>query len=88
LTVASDHDGHERLLECPDARGGAPLCDRGLPSRLRAWSGELIARGEHVVRVPPNLMAGARGSQREFGESAPIDSLTVAQHSRARVRLG
>jgi transposase len=40
---------------------------------------ELIARGEHVVRVPPKLMAGARSAEREFGKSDPIDAAAVAR---------
>lgn len=43
----------------------------------------LLAAGEHVVRVPPKLMAGARRSARSRGKSDPIDALAVA---RAAVR--
>lgn len=38
----------------------------------------LIQRGEHVVRVAPKLMAGARRSQRTPGKSDPVDALAVA----------
>jgi len=47
--------------------------------------GALLAAGEHVVRVPPKLMAGARKTVRERGKSDPIDALAVA---RAAIREG
>jgi transposase len=80
LTVASDNGGHERLLEWARTLGAerrfAIEDCRHVSGRLER---ELIARGEHVVRVPPKLMAGARHSQREFGKSDPIDALAVAR---------
>jgi transposase len=80
LTVTSDQAGHERLLEWARALGSErrfALEDcRHVCGRLER---ELIARGEHVVRVAPKLMAGARRSQREFGKSDPIDALAVAR---------
>jgi transposase len=45
----------------------------------------LLDRGETVVRLPPQLMAGARTSVRERGKSGPIDTLAVA---RAALREG
>lgn len=45
----------------------------------------LLARGEHVVRVPPKLMAGARRSARERGKSDVIDAVQIA---RAALREG
>jgi transposase len=45
----------------------------------------LLARGERVVRVPPKLMAGARGSARERGKSDRIDAVAIA---RAALREG
>ena len=45
----------------------------------------LLDRGEVVVRLPPQLMAGARDSVRERGKSDPIDALAVA---RAALREG
>src|SRR3954471_16624114 len=45
----------------------------------------LLARGEHVVRVPPKLMAGARSAAREPGKSDRIDAVTIA---RAALREG
>jgi transposase len=80
LTAASDEGGHERLLEWarsldPERRFAIEDC-RHVSGRLER---ELLARGEHVVRVPPKLMAGARRAQREFGKSDPIDALAVAR---------
>jgi transposase len=39
----------------------------------------LLAAGQAVVRVPPQLMAGARRGGRERGKSDPIDALAVAR---------
>ena len=80
LTLASDQAGHERLLGWARALGEErrfALEDcRHVSGRLER---ELLARGEHVVRVPPKLMAGARRAAREFGKSDPIDALAVAR---------
>jgi transposase len=45
----------------------------------------LLARGEHVVRVPPRLMGQARRGGRERGKSDRIDAIAVA---RAAIREG
>jgi transposase len=45
----------------------------------------LIARGEHVLRVPTKLMADARRGGRERGKSDRIDAIAVA---RAALREG
>lgn len=80
LTVTGDQAGHERLIEWARSLGAErrfALEDcRHVCGRLER---QLIARGEHVVRVPPKLMAGARRSQREFGKSDPIDAVAVAR---------
>ena len=88
LTVASDQDGHQRLLNWagslgPERRFALEDC-RHVSGRLER---ELIARGEHVVRVPPKLMAGARRSQRQFGKSDPIDALAVARAALREPKL-
>jgi len=36
---------------------------------------DLLAAGQHLVRVPPKLMAHVRDSARTFGKSDPIDAL-------------
>lgn len=43
----------------------------------------LIDHGETVVRLAPNLIAGARQSVRERGKSDPIDALAVRSSSNA-----
>ncbi len=40
---------------------------------------DLLAAGETITRVPPKLMAHARGSARTYGKSDPIDALAVAR---------
>src|SRR3954470_23794160 len=45
----------------------------------------LLARGEHVVRVAPKLVAKARSSARERGKSDAIDAVAIA---RAALREG
>jgi transposase len=45
----------------------------------------LIDRGETVVRLAPQLMAGARRGARTRGKSDPIDALAIA---RAALREG
>jgi transposase len=45
----------------------------------------LIATGEHVVRIAPNLTARERGSERTRGKSDPIDARSIA---RAALREG
>jgi transposase len=40
---------------------------------------DLLAAGQHLVRVPPKLMAHVRDSARTFGKSDPIDALAVAR---------
>lgn len=43
----------------------------------------LLLAGEHVLRVPPKLMAAQRKSARSFSKSDPIDALAIA---RAAIR--
>jgi transposase len=40
---------------------------------------DLLAAGERIVRVPPQLMAHARDAARTYGKSDPIDALAVAR---------
>jgi transposase len=39
----------------------------------------LLGAGEHVVRVPPKLMARERKTGRTFGKSDPIDAISTAR---------
>jgi transposase len=57
---------------------------RHLSRRLEA---DLLRAGEHVVRVPPKLMANTRTSARTFGKSDPIDALAVARAALAHPDL-
>ena len=85
-TVAARPTGNEELVQWA----------RGLDSE-RVWAVEdvrnvsgslerfLIDRGETVVRLAPQLMAGARRGARSRGKSDPIDALAIA---RAALREG
>ena len=53
--------------------------DRGLPAGLRRLEQALLAAGERVVRVPPNMMGASRAGERERGKSDEIDALAVAR---------
>jgi transposase len=79
-TVAATPSGHLELLvwACArfDERRWALEDCRHLSRRLER---DLLLAGEAVVRVPPELMAGARRSGREPGESDPIEALAVAR---------
>ena len=81
VTVAATSEGHLRLVkwsaQWPVRRWAIEDC-RALSRRLEA---DLLRVGEHVVRVPPKLMAGVRRSARTRGKSDPIDALAVARAS-------
>jgi transposase len=79
LTVGAHRRGFERLLEWARGLDGertfAVEDGRHVTGNLERF---LLPRGEHVVRVPPKLMAGARRSARAYGKSDPIDARSVA----------
>jgi transposase len=80
LTVTSDEPGHDRLITWarglgPDRLFAVEDC-RHVSGRLER---HLLPHGEHVVRVPPKMMAGARDSARTHGKSDPIDAACVAR---------
>jgi transposase len=84
LTVSADGDGHVELLDFARRHGDQRIwaiedC-RHVSGALERF---LLAAGETVIRVPPNMMAGARKSERTRGKSDPIDALAVA---RAAIR--
>lgn len=70
---------------------------KGLGDPERVWALEdcrhltgpleryLIAAGERVIRIPPNLTARERGQERTRGKSDPIDARAIA---RAALREG
>jgi transposase len=82
ITIKADAEGHEQLrswarglLDAEGARFALEDC-RHVSGRLER---ALLARGEHVVRVPPKLMGKARRGLRDSGKSDPIDALAVAR---------
>jgi transposase len=78
-TVRATEAAHLELLTWAgrfDERRWAHEDCRHLSRRLQA---DLVRADEAVVRVPPELMAGARRSSREPGTSDPIDALAVAR---------
>ncbi len=82
LTIPAENSGHRRLLawaqglHAGEARRFALEDCRGVNGRLERF---LLEAGEHVLRVPPKLMANARKGGREVGKSDPIDALAVAR---------
>lgn len=80
-TVRATSTGHEGALRWARGQFGGELrwavedC-RHLTARLER---DMLAAGQHVVRVPPKLMAQTRASARERGKSDPIDALAVAR---------
>jgi transposase len=68
LVSWADQFGAERQWAVEDCRH--------LSRRLER---DLLAAGEHIVRVPPKLMAHARDAARSYGKSDPIDALVVAR---------
>jgi transposase len=82
LTIPAEDSGHRRLLawaqglHAGEVRRFALEDCRGVNGRLERF---LLEAGEHVLRVPPKLMANARKGGREVGKSDPIDALAVAR---------
>ncbi len=78
-TVSATWDGH---LEAIIWVARWPECQFALEDCrhvTRLLEADLLAAGQAVVRVPPQLMAGARRGGRERGKSDPIDALAVAR---------
>ena len=86
LTAAAGPTGNGQLLEWARAldteRVWAVEDVRNVSGSLERF---LIDRGETVVRLAPQLMAGARRTARTRGKSDPIDALAIA---RAALREG
>jgi len=83
-TATADQDGHLQLLAFARRHGEQRIwaiedC-RHVSGALERF---LLGAGETILRVPPNMMAGARKSARTRGKSDPIDALAVA---RAAIR--
>lgn len=84
VTVGADGDGHLQLLAFARAQDTDRLwavedC-RHVSGALERF---LLEAGERIVRVPPNMMAGARRTERSRGKSDAIDAVAVA---RAAIR--
>ena len=84
LTVTADEDGHLQLLSFARRLGEERVwaiedC-RHVSGALERF---LLEAGETVIRVPPNMMARARKSERVRGKSDAIDATAVA---RAAIR--
>ncbi|WP_242460642.1 IS110 family transposase [Mycobacterium paragordonae] len=81
LTVKAVTGGHLSALSWARQKFGADLvwgiedC-RNLSGRLER---DLLDAGQHVVRVPPHLMAYTRASARARGKSDSMDALAVAR---------
>jgi transposase len=81
LTVDATTPGHHRALAWvrkafPGEVVWAIEDCRHLSARLER---DLLTAGQHVVRVPPKMMAMVRASARTRGKSDPIDALAVAR---------
>jgi transposase len=80
-TLAATAEGHLAAIAWADrwqARRWAIEDCRHLTRTLEA---DLLRAGEHVVRVPTQMMAGVRRSARQPGKSDVIDALAVARAS-------
>jgi transposase len=84
VTVPASEDGHLELLGFARRHGGERVwaiedC-RHVSGALERF---LLDAGETVIRLPPNMMARARKTERVRGKSDPIDAVAVA---RAAIR--
>jgi|GEM_PF-392920 len=76
-TTTTGHlDGLRWACEQHERRLWAIEDCRHLSRRLER---DLLVAGEHIVRVPPKMMAHDRDSARTYGKSDPIDALAVAR---------
>lgn len=80
VTIGARGSGHATLLAWARALGAERVLAledcRHVSVSLERF---LLQAGEHVVRVPPKLMAGARRGSRTRGKSDAIDALAVAR---------
>lgn len=83
MMVRATDAGHRQLLRwalrefafVDELRFAVEDC-RHVSTRLEP---DLLGAGQVVVRVPPQLMAGARQGARTRGKSDPIDALAIAR---------
>jgi transposase len=78
LTVATNTDGHLRLLAWAGQFGEVTFALEDTRHLTRRLEGHLLRAGQPVVRVPTRLMAAARRGSRTPGKSDPIDAEAVA----------
>lgn len=91
-TVSTNDAGHDRLLDWarrlfpgdPDERLWAVEDCRHVTARLER---ALLAAGERIVRVPPQMTARHRQVARTRGKSDPIDALAAARAALAEPDL-
>jgi transposase len=79
VTVAANAGGHLELLRWAEAFAERRFAVEDCRHLTRQLERDLLGAGEHVVRVPPKLMAGQRRAARTKGKSDPIDALSVAR---------
>jgi transposase len=78
-TVSATRDGHLEAITWAARWVERQFAIEDCRHVTRLLEANLLAAGEAVVRVPPQLMAGARRGGRERGKSDPIDALAVAR---------
>lgn len=80
LTVPATRAGHERLLGWGRRLGRRRLfCIEDCRHVSSSLERLLLARGEEVARVPPQLAAALRRGGRRRGKSDAVDALAVAR---------
>ena len=83
VTVPATEDGHLELLDFARRQGERLWAIEDCRHVSGALERFLLEAGETVIRVPPNMMARARKTERVRGKSDPIDATAVA---RAAIR--
>jgi transposase len=78
-TVKATSDGHFRLLRWARQWESCTFAVEDCRHLTRRLESDLLAAGQRLLRVPPQLMAAERRGGRERGKSDPIDALAVAR---------
>lgn len=79
ITVAATPVGHLQAVQWAAGFGQRRWAMEDCRALSRRFEADLLGAGEHVVRVPPKMMARTRRSARTRGKSDPIDALAVAR---------
>lgn len=77
-TVKTNSDGHLEIVRWSAQFAAVSFALEDCRHLTRRLEADLLSAGCRVVRVPTNLMAGARRAAREPGKSDPIDAEAVA----------